>query len=151
ERLAQRRNLDEDAKAWLARQVRIRAEEGELEPSQNRAAFDEVDRAAKLGTLDEDFVEAAAEAVKRETIVFALARLARCSDRTVRRILLTRSAKPVTALCWRAGLSMRASFKIQRFVMKLPADELLPARGGVGFPLREEEMGWHLSYFGVGD
>jgi len=32
---------------------------------------------------------------------------------------------------------------------KLPADELLPARAGVAFPLSEDEMRWHLSYFGL--
>ena len=151
ERLARRHNLDGETEVHLAREVRKRAEEGELQPSQNRAAFDEVEAAAKSGALDEEFVEAAAEAAKRETVVFALAKLAGTADQIVRRILLTRSAKPVTALCWRAGLSMRASFKIQRFVMKLPANELLPARGGVGFPLRDEEMRWHLGYFGIGD
>jgi len=26
---------------------------------------------------------------------------------------------------------------------------LLPARGGVHFPLTDEEMRWHLSYFGL--
>jgi hypothetical protein len=26
---------------------------------------------------------------------------------------------------------------------------LLPARGGVNFPLSKEEMRWHLSYFDV--
>ncbi len=56
----------------------------------------------------------------------------------------------MTALVWRAGLSMRAAFKIQRFVMKLPADELLPARNGIRFPLADEEMRWHLGYFGRG-
>jgi hypothetical protein len=34
-------------------------------------------------------------------------------------------------------------------VVKLPADELLPARAGVAFPLSEDEMRWHLSYFGL--
>ncbi len=83
--------------------------------------------------------------------MLSLARLARVPDRTVRRILLTRSAKPVSALVWRAGLSMRAAFKIQRFVMKLPADELLPARNGIRFPLADDEMRWHLSYFGIAE
>jgi hypothetical protein len=44
---------------------------------------------------------------------------------------------------------MRISFKIQTMVVKLPADELLPARAGVAFPLSEDEMRWHLSYFGL--
>jgi hypothetical protein len=45
---------------------------------------------------------------------------------------------------------MRTSFKIQTMLLKLHADELLPARSGVAFPLSEEEMRWHLSYFGFG-
>ena len=35
------------------------------------------------------------------------------------------------------------------YVMKLPAHELLPARGGTNFPLSKEEMRWHLSYFDI--
>jgi uncharacterized protein (DUF2336 family) len=149
EQLARLHPLDDEAKQHLNRQVRARAEEGETGPSSNHAAFDEVEAAAKAGRLDEIFVEAAAEGSRREVVVLALAKLARVSDQTVRRILLTRSAKPVTALVWRAGLSMRAAFKIQRFVMKLPADELLPARNGIRFPLADDEMRWHLGYFGI--
>jgi len=149
EQLCRSHGLDEETKHFLGRQVRARAEEGELAPTVSHAALDEVDAADKAGRLDDGFVESAAEAGKREAVVLALAKLAQVSDQIVRRILLTRSAKPVTALVWRAGLSMRAAFKIQRFVMKLPADELLPARNGVRFPLGEDEMRWHLGYFGI--
>ena len=44
---------------------------------------------------------------------------------------------------------MRVAFMIQSFIMKLPGRELLPARGGVDFPLSDEEMRWHLRYFDV--
>ncbi len=70
-------------------------------------------------------------------------------EATVRKIFSTRSAKPVTALVWHTGLSMRVAFKIQSFVMKLAAGELLPARAGVHFPMTEDEMRWHLGYFDV--
>ena len=53
------------------------------------------------------------------------------------------------ALVWHAHLSMRVAFKIQTFIMKLPGRELLPARGGIGFPLSKEEMRWHLNYFNI--
>lgn len=33
--------------------------------------------------------------------------------------------------------------------MKLAGRELLPARGGISFPLSKEEMRWHLSYFDI--
>jgi uncharacterized protein (DUF2336 family) len=149
ELLAGRRGLDEETAQHLARQVRARLDEDEEPTSLAQKAAAKVERAAKAGRLDDAFVEAAAEAAQRENVVLALARLARLSDDAVRRILAARSAKPITALVWRAGLHMRAAFKIQRFVMKLPADELLPARDGVRFPLSEDEMRWHLSYFGV--
>jgi hypothetical protein len=44
---------------------------------------------------------------------------------------------------------MRVAFKIQRFILHLKAGELLPARAGIDFPMTEEEMRWHLDYFGI--
>jgi len=150
EQLAARHGLDAETQAHLNRQMRLRLDEAEGEqPAPMTAAQDDVDAAAETGTLNDAFVEAAAESGKREVVILALAKLARLSATTVRRMLLTRSAKPITALVWRAGLTMRVAFKIQRFIMKLPADELLPARNGTRYPLTDDEMRWHLSYFGV--
>jgi len=78
----------------------------------------------------------------------ALGLLADAKRSIVERIFSSRSSKAITAIVWKAGLSMRIGFKIQTMLLKLPADELLPARAGVAFPLSEEEMRWHLSYFG---
>jgi uncharacterized protein (DUF2336 family) len=149
EMLASRHGIDEETKTHLNRQLRARHDEEGGTVSRKDSAAEEVEAAAKAGRLDDQFVESAAEAGKRETIVLTLSKLARVPDSIARRMLMTRSAKPITALVWRAGLHMRAAFKIQRFVMKLPADELLPARNGAFFPLAEDEMRWHLSYFGV--
>ena len=149
EMLASRHGIDEETKTHLNRQLRARHDEEGGTVSRKDSAAEEVEAAAKAGRLDDQFVESAAEAGKRETIVLTLSKLARVPDSIARRMLMTRSAKPITALVWRAGLHMRAAFKIQRFVMKLPADELLPARNGAFFPLTEDEMRWHLSYFGV--
>jgi hypothetical protein len=44
---------------------------------------------------------------------------------------------------------MRIAFKLQTFVMKLPAHELLAARGGVNYPMTPEEMSWQLSCFDI--
>jgi len=151
EMLASRHGIDEETKTHLNRQLRARHDEEGGAVSRKDSAAEEVEAAAKEGRLDDQFVESAAEAGKRETIVLTLSKLARVPDSIARRMLMTRSAKPITALVWRAGLHMRAAFKIQRFVMKLPADELLPARNGAFFPLTEDEMRWHLSYFGAAE
>ena len=70
-------------------------------------------------------------------MILALAALAQVPEATVRKILGQRGAKPLVALVWRAHLSMRVAFKIQTLIMKLPARELLPARGGVDFPAEQ--------------
>ncbi len=112
-------------------------------------AAQDVAAARGAGKLDEAFVDAAANGGQRDAVVLAIAALGNVPEAVVRKIFASRSAKPVTALIWHAGLSMRTAFKIQSFVMKLPASELLPARAGIHFPMTENEMRWHLNYFGI--
>jgi uncharacterized protein (DUF2336 family) len=152
EKLASRNNLDEETRRQLARAMQTRlmqAEEDDDLAAASSKAVGEVERLFKKGKLDDQFVERAAEAGKREVVMRALSLLAKLPEDTVRRIIGAQSAKPVTALVWQAGLSMRTAFKIQSFVLKLPASELMPARDGIAFPMGENEMRWHLSYFGV--
>ena len=103
----------------------------------------------QAGKLDGTFLEQAAQSGNRELTVLALAELAGVPAATVKRILSARNAKPVVALVWHAHLSMRVAFRIQTAIMKLPAHDLLPARGGTNFPLSKEEMRWHLAYFDI--
>jgi hypothetical protein len=44
---------------------------------------------------------------------------------------------------------MRVSVKIQGSVAHLRGDKLVAAREGIHFPLSEDEMTWHLGYFGI--
>ncbi|MEI9995896.1 MAG: DUF2336 domain-containing protein [Rhizomicrobium sp.] len=150
EQLSARYGLDDEIGQQLNKALRIRLQEDRKpEDGQADAAHRDVAAARAAGRLDDAFVEAAANAGQRETVTLALATLARVPEATARKIVASRSAKPVTALVWHAGLSMRVAFKIQSFVMKLGAGELLPARAGVHFPMTEDEMRWHLEYFGV--
>jgi hypothetical protein len=137
----------------LTRQLRSRIESGD-DPSKAREKAPDfspegVQAAWKEGRLDDAFVDDAILAGRKETVIAALAALARIPEETARRVLAAGSAKAITALVWRAGLSMRVAFKVQSQLLHLPAGNLLPARGGVHFPLTEEEMRWHLSYFGI--
>ncbi len=150
EALGKRHNLDALTRKHLNKILRARLERPDQETaaSQDRARSD-VEAVARRGRLDEDYVDAAAEEGRSEHVVLALAYLARLPVDLVRRVFAARGAKPVTALVWRAGLSMRTAFKIQTFILKLKSDELLHARGGVRFPMSEEEMRWQLDYFGI--
>jgi len=148
ERLAARNDLSDATRIHLNRELRARLAETP-ETFNAVSAADMVAAARKDGRLDGVFVEQAAQAGQREIVVLALAYLAHVSEQTVKKILSTGNAKPVVALIWHAHLSMRVAFKVQTFVMKLHARDILPARGGIGFPLSKEEMRWHLNYFNI--
>jgi uncharacterized protein (DUF2336 family) len=153
ERLAARHNLDDETRQLLTKQLRGRIDSG-ADPAKPEVrapdySSDGVAVAWKEGRLDDSFIEGAILAGRRETVICAVATLARIPEETARRVLQSGSAKAITSLVWRAGLSMRIAFKIQSHLLRLPPGDLLPARGGVHFPLSDEEMRWHLSYFGV--
>lgn len=148
ERLAARNDLSDATRIHLNRELRARL--SEAPPSADTMApADLVAQARKDGKLDGAFVEQAAQSGQREIVVLALAQLANVSEQTVKKILSAGTAKPVVALVWHTHLSMRVAFKVQTFVMRLPTRDILPARGGIGFPLSKEEMRWHLSYFDI--
>jgi uncharacterized protein (DUF2336 family) len=150
EQLMMRYGLDEEIKLQLNKELRARLQEDHPAESTplDRARTD-VAAVLAAGKLDEAFVDSCANAGQRDAVVLSLAALAKVPEATVRKIIQSGSAKPVIALVWHAGLSMRVAFKIQSFVMKLTAKELLPARAGVHFPMTEDEMRWHLGYFDV--
>lgn len=152
ERLAARNDLSETTRAQLNRALRQRLarEENILEPADPRQNPASTVEAAKIqGQLDDWFVEQAAMRGQREVVVYALATLAQLDTGVVRKILASGQAKPVVALVWHAHLSMRVAFKIQTFLLKLPSQDVLPARAGIDFPLPRDEMRWHLSYFNI--
>jgi uncharacterized protein (DUF2336 family) len=147
--LSERHGLDQETVQHLKRCLRQRLEdeEGEVQTKEDKAHA-EVLAVRDRGSLDERYVEESVEAGQRDVVIEGLALLANAPRPVIERIFSSRSSKAITALAWKAGLAMRISFKIQTMLLKLHADELLPARAGVAFPLSEEEMRWHLSYFG---
>lgn len=148
ERLAARNDLSDATRIHLNRELRARLAKAPAS-AETSAPAEAVASARKEGRLDNFFVEQAAQAGQREVVALALAQLANCSELTVKKILSSGNAKPLVALVWHAHLSMRVAFKVQTFVMKLPSRDILPARGGIGFPLGKEEMRWHLNYFNI--
>jgi hypothetical protein len=65
----------------------------------------------------------------------------------VLRIVSARSAKAVTALSWKAGLSMRFAIKLQARFANVPMREVLQAKNGLEYPMSEQDMGWQIDLF----
>jgi uncharacterized protein (DUF2336 family) len=144
--LSNRDGLDAATRNHLKRKF---VQRRKRETPQAASLAGDADAAHRAGTLDEAFVAEAVKECHKETVVRALTLLAKTDETLVRKILDSGSGKAVTALAWRAGLSMRIAFKIQTGVMRLKGRDLMPARGGIDFPMTEDEMRWHLGYFGV--
>ena len=152
ERLAARHDLSESTRQHLARALRAGlAEKDDIVhgPVAGAPMPELVAKAKAAGKLDSIFLEQAAQSGSRELVTLVLAELSGVPEAKVKRILAARQAKPIVALVWHAHLPMRTAFKIQTYIMRLPSHELLPARGGVEFPLTKEEMRWHLGYFDI--
>jgi uncharacterized protein (DUF2336 family) len=149
ERLIGRQGLDEETAADLKRRVRHDIEAGGLDGRAPDTAELRVRDARAQGRLNDHFVAAAAELGERDTVVAAFAVLGGIPSTTVRRILESRSARAVAALAWKCGLSMRVAIAVQTGLLKLPANEILPARLGTEFPMPTDEMAMHLELFGV--
>ena len=93
----------------------------------------------------------AIDAGDRRLVACALSALAKTPKASIDKILLSQSGKAITALVWRAALSMRVAVKIQTALCHLSSARVVLAREGIHFPLSPEELAWHLRYFGIKD
>jgi len=98
------------------------------------------------GTLGEDVVTQAF-GTDMDFVIAALSLRSRLPPAVVNKILLSHSAKGLTALAWKAGYTMRFAFQMQMLIAHLPPKARLSAVAGGLFPLSVEEMEWQLDFF----
>ncbi len=168
--LQQRTDLDPAAARELAEAVRVRVSRGaggspsarglvdfgeeELGPAaeKEKAAERPADRArrlAKEGKLTEKLLEGGLAEGDRGFVMAGLAELSQIPLPVVDRIVATHAPRAVTALVWRAGLSMRFARQVQLRLAQIPPKTALNARDGVLYPMSDDEMRWQLEFFGV--
>jgi len=100
------------------------------------------------GLLDENAITTAIHEGDRIFVKCALAALAKVPGESVDRMFATRSAKGIVALVWKAGLSPRMALQIQLRIGTIQIQQALAPRND-DWPLRPDEMDWHLEFFGV--
>ncbi len=103
----------------------------------------------KQGRLNEDTIADAIAMRDHSLACAALARMARTNALTVDKIFALKTGKPIVALCWRAGLSMRLAFAVQQEIGHVQPKDLVYPRDGTDYPLSREEMLWQLEFFGI--
>ena len=106
-------------------------------------------RMAKKGELTDEAITDALAVRETDFVYAALAHLAGVAEATLKDLFEARSAKPIVALCWKAGLSMRTALTLQRDLAQVPPKNLLYPKGGTDYPMTEEELEWQLDFLGV--
>ncbi len=152
--LVEKNELDSETKNVVkeAVQKRIKDEDVTRQPTEEDEEHDreEAVRAAQLhnaGELDDGAIAKAVETGQRAFIEHALVLKTKLPLASVRKVLNSQSGKAVTSLAWHANLSMRTALKLQKDLARVPSHAILNARGGVDYPLGEDELSWYLDFF----
>ena len=147
ELLLKRGDFDERETEEIAAVFRRRvdfADEGLDETPDEKLA-----RLIKHDALNEDVISDALAMRDRDFAALALAHLAKTTPQTVRKIFDMKSAKAIIALSWGAGLSMRMALLLQTEAAQLKAREIIYPKGGVDYPMSEDELLWQLEFLGL--
>lgn len=142
ETLTKRRDLPAEVAEDLRNAVKRRLDEGTGEVQDE--VREQVAEQDQQGMLNDDALADAIEAGRRDFVVEALVLRADIKRPSVEKLLRTQSPKTITALAWRAGLSMRMAMRLQNRVAGIPPQKLLNARNGTDYPLSEQEMNWQI-------
>ncbi|MGB5093804.1 MAG: DUF2336 domain-containing protein [Parvibaculum sp.] len=108
-----------------------------------------INKAFARGELVDEVVIEAATLRQRPAVIRALALASGVRMADVTHILSAGSGRGITALCWKAGFSMRTALAVETHIANLTKDALVLPRAGTDYPMDEGEMRWQLQYFGV--
>lgn len=131
----------EDIAAIFQRRLAFAAEEERL-PS----PIDRVEELIRNNALNEDSIADGLAMRDRAFVFAALAYRAQTTPKEIERIFALKAPKPIVALCWHAGTSMRLALRLQQELGQIPPPELLYPRDGFDYPLSTEEMKWQLEF-----
>ncbi len=147
-------NVGEDVAKDLRMTVRLRIESGKdttgKKKKKKKKGESPKDRAIamlKEKKLNEDALIDALDEGEVDFVRYGLALLARLDMETTLRMLDSDNGKAVTALVWKAGLSMAFAVSVQRRIAHIPPRSMTKETANSDFPLEQKEMEWFLDYF----
>jgi hypothetical protein len=145
--LLERTNFDADTMADVSNIVQRRID------FMGRSGFQPVEkRVIELfndGKLNDEVMSDALSMKDKDFVTLGLSCLVRASRKDIEKIFAMRAAKPIVAVCWKAGLSMRFALRIQQEIAQIPHKELVYPRGGTDYPLSEADLKWQLEFLGL--
>jgi uncharacterized protein (DUF2336 family) len=148
EKLKARKDLDPAVTEAIGEGVRRRiggADEAEADDPES--ATDKVRRLFAEKKLDEAAVKAAMLRGDRQFVIEAVAVLGEIGSPAVRKAFSLASAKGVTAMAWKAGLSADLAHQLQLRLAKVAPSEAIKPSGG-RYSLSDKDLDWQVEFFG---
>lgn len=140
-------DLEEDMLEGVMDRVRERIEGERVGEDEEAEIAKKALEFQKRGMLNDDFVIEQIEENRRELLIQCLALMAEITAKEVRAVIHSKSGRAVTALAWRSGLLMRTAYELQTKFALVPSAQLLHGKDGNKYPIDNDELEWHLSYF----
>lgn len=150
EELRKRTDLDDESSARLADAMSRRIEE---EGARTTPASAERTRALAMhgdGRLDELSLLEALTAGRRAFVMASLSVRSSLPESTVHSMMSSGNAKAVTALAWKAGLSMEFAEQLQLRLAYIEPRDVLRAGFATRFPLDDDQLEWQIRMFSEG-
>ncbi len=147
--LLEREDFDEETLEEITTIFRRRIDFAEDKKKPGEKPKDKIKRLAKEGLLNETAVSDALGMHDRVFVIGALAHLAGTKEDEIGKILQMKAPKVLVSIVWKAGLSMRFAFQLQRDLAHIPPKELIYPRGGTDYPLSEDDMNWQLEFLNL--
>tara|TARA_B100000315_G_scaffold227586_1_gene235660 strand:- start:4809 stop:6086 length:1278 start_codon:yes stop_codon:yes gene_type:complete len=150
ERLIEKNSRQKDLVEKLRKTVRERIEKGELGEDVDdgvKPAIERVEEDHKKGLLNEELIDKALVESDTSYVRYALIQLAELPKDTVSKMLNTGSSKAITALVWKAGLSMSMAVKIQEKIGRLSGKKVMRPTSDGGYPLTKDDLDWYMESF----
>lgn len=145
--IAERTDFDEETRGFIKETVSRRMNFLIDEKGRRIDPKKKVQDLYGAGKLDEDAIADAMALRENDFVVDALSLKTGIDQPVIKRMIGTHSAKAVTALSWKAGLSMRFALEMQKTLANVATRELLYPRNGEEYPLSEEDMKWQIDFF----
>jgi len=148
--LRKRTDLDDEASARLTDAMSRRIEEA---GTGNTPVSAERTRAVNMhdqGQLDELSLSEALTAGRRAFVMAALSVRSGLTEGVVHSMMSSGNPKAVTALAWRAGMTMEFAEQLQLRLAYIEPRDVLRATYGTRYALDDEQLEWQVSMFADG-
>lgn len=149
--LGKRDDVDDTTHQLIKDKLEARIAEENTELNDSGVAKEAIERDLEEkknnGLLTPEFVWLALENEELGIVWPALALLSEIEQGIIHRIFASRSAKAITALCHRAELPMWLARELQERAGKIKPDDCLAPTADNEYPLKPDELDWHLALF----